>query len=123
MYSESQFVEPSTESEGHEEDSFLSALVAESEIEPAVKAVFESGKAQEYVEKLDQYIIRKEKEIQDICSRNYQGFISAVDELLQVRSETLELRDSVISLNQGIQSSGEILIKHVRRVIFCEVIT
>jgi hypothetical protein len=55
-----------------EEDSFLAALVVESEIEPAVKAVFESGKAQEYVEKLDKHVLLKEQEIEDICNRNYQ---------------------------------------------------
>jgi hypothetical protein len=49
---------------------------------------------------------------------NCQGFIDAVDELLQVRTETVELRDSIVSLDQEMRNSGENLVKQVRTMVY-----
>lgn len=51
----------------------------------------------------------REAEIEDICSTNHQGFISALSQLLRVRGESIALTTEIFGLSQSIQSSTETL--------------
>eukprot|EP01119_Soliformovum_irregulare_P000298 TRINITY_DN10212_c0_g1_i2.p1 TRINITY_DN10212_c0_g1~~TRINITY_DN10212_c0_g1_i2.p1 ORF type:complete len:829 (+),score=293.22 TRINITY_DN10212_c0_g1_i2:114-2600(+) len=97
-----------------EEDSYLTSLVETTQLETAVKAVFEANKEASVVAALDAFIPKKEKDIANICNYNYQAFIKAVDELLKVRQDTADLKHSVQVLNKNVQQTGELLLKKYR---------
>eukprot|EP01117_Protostelium_nocturnum_P014193 TRINITY_DN5377_c0_g1_i1.p1 TRINITY_DN5377_c0_g1~~TRINITY_DN5377_c0_g1_i1.p1 ORF type:complete len:259 (-),score=114.89 TRINITY_DN5377_c0_g1_i1:133-909(-) len=94
-----------------EEDSYLNTLIESDQLEPAVRAIFEAMKEKEISQNLNQFIAKKENEIDDICSWHYQEFINAVDELMEVKSETRELNDRLIELNEDFQKSGKEFLK------------
>jgi len=91
-----------------EDDPYLLNLIEAEQLEPSIRAIFESGKETEVINNLDAFIIKKEKDIEDICSWHYQEFIRAVDELLDVRLEAKDLEESVVHLNDDFQSQGKV---------------
>lgn len=59
---------------------------------------------------LEKRIVHHDREIERIC-RDYQGFIDSIRELLQVRTQTKNLNDEVISLNGALNEANQGLIK------------
>jgi exocyst complex component 6 len=59
---------------------------------------------------LEKRIVHHDREIERIC-RDYQGFIDSIRELLQVRTQTKNLNDEVISLNEALNEANQGLIK------------
>lgn len=59
---------------------------------------------------LEKRIVHHDREIERIC-RDYQGFIDSIRELLQVRTQTKNLNDEVISLNEALGEANQGLIK------------
>lgn len=59
---------------------------------------------------LEKRIIHHDREIERIC-RDYQGFIDSIRELLQVRTQTKNLNEEVISLNGALNEANQGLIK------------
>lgn len=55
-------------------------------------------------------IILKERKI---CSTNYQDFINSINELLEVRQDTRQLREAVITINNDSKDSAEYLLDKV----------
>eukprot|EP01111_Echinosteliopsis_oligospora_P001446 TRINITY_DN12184_c0_g1_i1.p2 TRINITY_DN12184_c0_g1~~TRINITY_DN12184_c0_g1_i1.p2 ORF type:complete len:142 (+),score=40.20 TRINITY_DN12184_c0_g1_i1:34-459(+) len=88
----------------------LSNITDTDQLGPALKGVFESGKEKEYVSQLQGFIKKKQSEIEEICSSNYQEFINSVDELLAVRADTTGLRESVVRFNRDMQGCASSLL-------------
>lgn len=59
---------------------------------------------------LEKRIQHHDKEIERIC-RDYQGFIDSIRELLQVRTQTKNLNEEVLKLNDGLNDANQGLIK------------
>eukprot|EP01116_Phalansterium_solitarium_P020043 TRINITY_DN579_c0_g2_i1.p1 TRINITY_DN579_c0_g2~~TRINITY_DN579_c0_g2_i1.p1 ORF type:complete len:959 (+),score=444.50 TRINITY_DN579_c0_g2_i1:761-3637(+) len=90
-----------------EDESLLSTLVeSDYQLEASIKAVFEAGKEQAVLGQLDNFIGRREKDIEEICSSHYQEFIASVDGLLQVRAETTALREAIGDINADLQDAA-----------------
>jgi hypothetical protein len=49
----------------------------------------------------------------EICSANYQEFINSVNELLEVRQDTRQLREAIIVINKETQSTAAFLLERV----------
>lgn len=49
----------------------------------------------------------------EICSANYQEFINSVNELLEVRQDTKQLREAVININKENQDCASYLLEKV----------
>ncbi|KAI9217304.1 exocyst complex subunit Sec15-like-domain-containing protein [Blastocladiella britannica] len=62
------------------------------QIGPLIKSLVKNGRADAYLGSLAAYIGTQEAEIERLCNYHYQEFIASVDQLLKVRSETLDLK-------------------------------
>ncbi|KAI8335092.1 exocyst complex subunit Sec15-like-domain-containing protein [Chlamydoabsidia padenii] len=63
----------------------------------------------ETLDQLDKYIRKKDGEIERMCNAHYQEFVHAVDELLKVRQGSISLKDKITSVNQKLQSTGNLV--------------
>jgi hypothetical protein len=70
----------------------------------------EAGKERDTLAAVLQYKGEREKEIRDVCDVHYQDFVRSVDELLELRHDTMNLHDGVAELNAELQQSGEVLV-------------
>ena len=77
---------------------------------PVIKSLDEAQQQDEFLEQLRAFVRSKDEEIEQVCNENHQEFVSAVDELLIVRSGTVSLKHRINELNQEIQTSGHALI-------------
>lgn len=58
-------------------------------------------------------INKKEQEIERLCNRNYQSFITSVDSLLSVRKDADLLKDQIRAFDQEFQESGSQILEMV----------
>jgi hypothetical protein len=75
-----------------------------------VRAALEAGKERDTLAAVLQYKGEREKEIRDVCDVHYQDFVRSVDELLELRHDTMNLHDGVAELNADLQQSGAVLV-------------
>lgn len=57
------------------------------------------------MERLEQRIGEHDLEIEKMCNHHYQGFISSVRDLLQVRNDAVQLNETVVKIDKEIQVS------------------
>ena len=76
---------------------------------PIIKNLDESHQQDEFLKQLREFVHKKDDEIEQVCNENHQEIVSAVDELLIVRSGTVNLKQRINELNQEIQASGQAL--------------
>ena len=74
---------------------------------PVIQDACKSGHSQELLTSLTRYSAERETEIERICNSNHQGFVTSVNQLLQVKDGTNDLAADILNLNQSIQSSTE----------------
>ena len=84
---------------------------------PAIKDASKGGQGQQLLQSLKQYSANREAEIERICNTNHQGFISSVNQLLQVREGTVNVASEILQLNQSIQSSTEKLAEQKKALV------
>uniref|UniRef100_A0A1B0DDY8 Exocyst complex component EXOC6/Sec15 N-terminal domain-containing protein n=3 Tax=Phlebotomus papatasi TaxID=29031 RepID=A0A1B0DDY8_PHLPP len=75
---------------------------------PTFRSILEGTDQASLCEQIDARIRNHDKDIERICNIYYQGFIESIRELLQVRTQTKNLNNEVLSLNEslGEVSSG-----------------
>ena len=84
---------------------------------PAIKDASKGGQGQQLLQSLKQYSANREAEIERICNTNHQGFVSSVNQLLQVREGTVNVASEILQLNQSIQSSTEKLAEQKKALV------
>lgn len=84
---------------------------------PAIKDASRGGRGQQLLQSLTHYSADREAEIEKICNTNHQGFVSSVNQLLQVREGTVKLTTEILGLNQSIQLSTEKLAEQKRALV------
>ena len=62
---------------------------------PVIKNLDESHQQDEFLKQLREFVRKKDEEIEHVCNENHQDFVSAVDELLIVRSGTVNLKQRI----------------------------
>lgn len=92
-----QLLDPSSTSENVEQ------------IGPLIKNIHAARQQDIYLKTLQKLVESKETEIQQICSDNYQDFVSSVSTMLNVRSSTANLRDRITSLDESVNQAGRAL--------------
>ncbi|GAA5923321.1 Rab GTPase-binding exocyst subunit SEC15 [Sporobolomyces koalae] len=73
---------------------------------PILVNIHRSNQQDAYLRALKTFVRDKEREIEDICARNYQDFVGSVSALLRVRQGTVSLKHRVVELNDDVQQSG-----------------
>ncbi|XP_055677115.1 exocyst complex component 6 [Lutzomyia longipalpis] len=75
---------------------------------PTFRSILEGTDQASLCEQIDARIRNHDKDIERICNIYYQGFIESIRELLQVRTQTKNLNNEVLSLNESLAevSSG-----------------
>lgn len=84
---------------------------------PVIKSLDEARQQDEFLRQLRMFVHRKDEEIEVVCNENHQDFVSAVDELLIVRSGAVSLKHRINELNNEVQASGRALSKQKRALI------
>ncbi|KAI9366700.1 exocyst complex subunit Sec15-like-domain-containing protein [Zopfochytrium polystomum] len=82
-----------------------------------IKTILQSGKEEAFTEHLNQFIQRKEQEIEKMCNFHYQEFIQSVDQLLKVRQGTVSLKAKISQLNGEMQATGQKIIEKKKEAI------
>lgn len=84
---------------------------------PVIKSLDEAHQQDDFLYELRQFVKQKDEEIEKVCSDNHQDFVSAVDELLIVRSGTVSLKTHINELNHEIQTAGNALFSKKKELI------
>ncbi|XP_065354074.1 exocyst complex component 6B isoform X3 [Cloeon dipterum] len=74
-----------------------------------IEAIYDGDEHRSFMEKLDARIKTHDKDIEKMCNFHYQGFIDAIRELLQVRTQAQKLNEGVVGINKEILSSAAAL--------------
>ncbi|KAJ1919710.1 Rab GTPase-binding exocyst subunit S15 [Tieghemiomyces parasiticus] len=73
---------------------------------PVIRSVYRTGKQDQFKTQLQALAQQKEAEMERLCGSHHGEFVRAVDELLQIRQNSVDLHDEVQYLNQQLQQSG-----------------
>ncbi|KAJ3136759.1 hypothetical protein HK100_001333, partial [Physocladia obscura] len=82
-----------------------------------VKTVLQNGKEQEFSHHLDNFIAKKENEIEKMCNFHYQEFVQSVEQLLKVRLGTADLKTKIVTLNTEMQNTGIKIVEKKKETI------
>ncbi|ODQ55686.1 exocyst complex subunit Sec15-like protein [Saitoella complicata NRRL Y-17804] len=76
---------------------------------PIIQLACSSSREADLVHELQAFADRKEQEIERLCNMNHADFVASVDQLLEVRQKTVQLREQIMTLNDDVQESGKML--------------
>ncbi|KAL2786031.1 exocyst complex subunit Sec15-like-domain-containing protein [Aspergillus keveii] len=84
---------------------------------PSIKEYSIGNKTSELLGSLSRFASDKEAEIETICNKNHQEFVSSVNQLLHIREGTVSLTAEILDLNQSIQASTEKLAEQKKALV------
>src|SRR4051812_6157484 len=84
---------------------------------PAIKDACVQRREDALMVQLGRFSEEKEAEIEQICNANHQGFVQSVEQVLNVREESVKLTSEILKLNQTIQKSTENLAAKKRSLV------
>eukprot|EP01137_Pigoraptor_chileana_P019950 Opistho-2@81683 len=101
----------------------ISELCAsDGQLGPTLRAVYDGGRHESFMETLDTFIQRMDAEIEKMCNHNYQGFIESVDELLKVRADAVRLRELITASDESRQATGKFLLGKAQELMEARVV-
>ncbi|KAK9754889.1 Exocyst complex subunit Sec15-like [Popillia japonica] len=74
---------------------------------PTFRAIYDNNEHISFRDKLDQRIKHHDKDIERLCNVSYQGFIEAIRELLEVRSQAKKLNIEVVNIDKKLQENAK----------------
>jgi hypothetical protein len=101
------------------DEEYLGGLVESERLAPAIKAVFERGWESSFRRLVDSHVARKNEEIERLCHAHYGEFISAIDSLVTVKLDVIELTRSITELTDAVQTSGDDLVDVSEHLLEC----
>jgi hypothetical protein len=69
------------------------------------------------MDRLEDFSLAREQDIERLCNNNHQDFVSSVNQLLTVRKGTVDLTNEILKLNESIQSSTQKVVKHKKALV------
>ncbi|XP_022918201.1 exocyst complex component 6 [Onthophagus taurus] len=78
---------------------------------PTFRAIYDRNEQETFNEKLQQRVKHYDRDIERLCNVSYHGFIEAIRELLEVRSQAKKLNGEVVTINKSLQEASEALNK------------
>ncbi|CAF0753822.1 unnamed protein product [Adineta ricciae] len=109
--------------DGQLSDTYLDNIIKQLEISDGsqatacVRSVFVRNDAGTFLKKLDERIKHYDNEIEKLCNFQYQSFVKAFHELLQVRKDTTSMKNELVKNNQMMQVAGQSLAKKTEALI------
>ncbi|CAF2010976.1 unnamed protein product [Rotaria magnacalcarata] len=109
--------------DGQVSDTYLDNIIKQLEISDGsqatscVRSVFVRNDAGTFLRKLDERVKYYDNEIEKLCNFQYQGFVKAFHELLQVRKDTTSMKNELVKNNQMMQQAGQSLAKKTESLI------
>ena len=82
-----------------------------------MRSTVETGKEREMLAALSTFRDERLREIRDLCDRNYQEFVRSIDELLDVRSDTMALKDEIVDINKQLQDGGKQIVTLTEQLV------
>eukprot|EP00045_Choanoeca_perplexa_P013903 m.159994 g.159994 ORF g.159994 m.159994 type:complete len:766 (+) comp16492_c0_seq23:100-2397(+) len=85
---------------------------------PGLRAVYENQHidADQFMDKLDGYARRIDEDVEKVCSRNYQGFVDSVQELLHLNPHADDLKLSISDCKDNLKDAGDHLYHHANEL-------
>ncbi len=84
---------------------------------PTFRAIYESGCQETFLALLERQIGERDAEIEKMCNHHYQGFISSVRDLLQVRADAARLNREVVDIDRDVRASADKLAAKARDLV------
>ena len=84
---------------------------------PVIKDASKDGRGYQLLQSLTHFSDGREVEIERICSTNHQEFTASINQLLHAREGTVKLTSEILSMNQAIQLSTEILAEQKKALV------
>jgi hypothetical protein len=84
---------------------------------PIIKQIHANRQQEAYLRNLQALIETKDSEIEQICTDNYQEFISSASTLFTVKSYTNNLRDKITTLDASVSQVGRGLVEKKRTLL------
>eukprot|EP00730_Choanoeca_flexa_P020174 TRINITY_DN9864_c0_g1_i1.p1 TRINITY_DN9864_c0_g1~~TRINITY_DN9864_c0_g1_i1.p1 ORF type:complete len:771 (+),score=183.97 TRINITY_DN9864_c0_g1_i1:103-2415(+) len=87
---------------------------SEGSLAPGLRAVYENHHIdkQQFMDKLDGYARRIDEDVEKVCSRNYQGFVDSVQDLLHLKPHADELKHAIGECKDNLKDAGDHLYHH-----------
>ena len=110
------------------DEQFISQIVLtptplEQPLANVLHSVFTAGRAEEFMETLENWSTRKEEEIEAVCAEGYGLFVPTVETILgRVREASTDLESKTATLRQEIVSSAHQIYDTVIERFFHEII-
>ncbi|KAG2077239.1 exocyst complex subunit Sec15-like protein [Suillus decipiens] len=84
---------------------------------PIIKQIHTNRQQEAYLRNLQALIATKDSEIEQICTDNYQEFITSASTLFTVKSYTDNLRDKITTLDASVSQVGRGLVEKKRTLL------
>ncbi|KAG1752614.1 exocyst complex subunit Sec15-like-domain-containing protein [Suillus paluster] len=84
---------------------------------PIIKQIHANRQQEVYLRNLQALIATKDSEIEQICTDNYQEFISSASTLFTVKSYTTNLREKITTLDASVSQVGRSLVEKKRSLL------
>ncbi|KAL3981604.1 Exocyst complex subunit Sec15-like family protein [Acanthocheilonema viteae] len=82
-----------------------------------LRAIYDCGDVHKFARALEHRIHHYDKSIQRICSYHYQGYVDAMKQLLQLKTQSLEIKDEVNAVDHNIQENSKELRKRSAEIV------
>eukprot|EP00040_Diaphanoeca_grandis_P007833 m.42503 g.42503 ORF g.42503 m.42503 type:complete len:889 (-) comp19135_c0_seq1:139-2805(-) len=93
---------------------------SDGQLGPTLRAVYESERREEpkeFLSSLNEFVVKTDKDIERLCSRYYQSFITSIEKLLEVRKNAANLKESVHIMSNTVVSATKPLQSATERLI------
>lgn len=84
---------------------------------PTFRQIYENKENITFCKKLEDRIRHHDKDIENLCSIYYQGFIESIRDLLEVRSQAKKLNSEVSTIDNRLQTASENISKSGEQLI------
>ena len=69
------------------------------------------------MKRLEEMVLEKQKEVQEICNSHYQEFVSCIDSLLELRMDATNLQKKLKAFETELNDTGDVLVDKSREYI------
>ncbi|CAG5125629.1 unnamed protein product, partial [Candidula unifasciata] len=105
--------------EAHHDHLIKEIETSEGPLATTLRAVYDGGDIEYFMEKLSACIKNHDYEIERMCNYHYQGFIDSIRELQQVSGDATKLKGEIQGLNRELQASCDPLLSKGDQLVKC----
>ncbi|KAJ3446409.1 sec15 [Anaeramoeba flamelloides] len=98
-------------------ENLIENFIKNDEIESMIKTAFEEGEEQTLLQNLESYEKKKGRNIETLCSYNFNNFVHSVGELFEIKTQSVNLKSLISTINNELQESGTQVVEQGRNLL------